>query len=98
MRKQIAYFLLINFFCFAFIVGVCTVGEWYDKTYKLYPETVWISYDVSLHGQYGERWGRLMEGLLLIGFAVDIVTASVWYLKNQTRLEHNLSISNQSNI
>ena len=93
MRRILAYFLLMNLAYFALVVGICTAGEWYDKAYKLYPETVWFAYDVSIAGVYGERWRRFWEISVLIGIVANPVAGFAVYRIRRSEKQDTPSIS-----
>jgi len=92
MWKTILIFLLINLAFIALIVGIYAVGFEYDKANKLYPETVQVSYDVSISGVYGQRWIRLAKILISFGVIINFVVGFIWYRKIQSRRESKLSI------
>ena len=76
---MILYFLLINLAYFALVVVIYAVGFEYDKAYKLYPEDVQLSYDLSIGGVYGQRWVRFFEVAIYVGVIVDLVLGFMWY-------------------
>ncbi len=68
----------------ALVVGIYAIGFEYDKANELYPESVRMSYDVSLGGIYGQRWVRFLDAMLIIGLIADIVIIFIWYRRNYT--------------
>ncbi len=84
MWKTISYFLFINLVLLALVVGIYAIGFEYDKANELYPESVQMSYDVSLGGIYGQRWVRFLDAMLIIGLIADIVIIFIWYRRNYT--------------
>ena len=87
MWKSILYFLLINLGCFALVVTIYGLGYEYDKANHLYPEDVWVSYDVSIAGIYGQRWVRFAEAAITIGILVDLVVGVIWYRKRRATFD-----------
>jgi hypothetical protein len=83
MWKTILYFLFINLVFLALVVGIYAIGYEYDKANKLYPESVQLSYDLSLGGVYGQRWARFLDTMLILGLIADIVIIFIWYRRNQ---------------
>lgn len=77
--KTILYFLLINLTLLILVIGISAVGYEYDKAYQLYPESVELSYDLSLGGVYGQRWVRFFQTMLILGLIADIVIIFIWY-------------------
>ena len=82
---MILYLVLINLGCFIALVVITTIGHEYDKAYKLYPETVQLSYDLSISGIYGERWIRFFKAALLVGGILDLVLIFMWYRKRPAK-------------
>ena len=81
MWKSILYFLLINLGYFALVVTIYALGYEYDKANHLYPESVQVSYDVSLGGVIGQRWVRFAQTAIAIGIAIDLILGVLWYRK-----------------
>jgi hypothetical protein len=85
MWKTILYFLLVNLAFIVLVIGIYAFGFEYDKAHKLYPETVRVSYDVSLEGIHGQRWVRFLQIMLTFGAIVDIVVIYIWFRRNQSK-------------
>ena len=83
MWKTILYFLLINFAFVILVVGIYAIGFEYDNAHQIYPETVRVSYDLSLAGRYGQRWVKFLKIMLIFGVLADIVAVSIYYTRNQ---------------
>lgn len=90
--RTILYFLITNLIFVGLILGIYAVGFEYDKANKLCPETVQVSYDVSLSGIYGQRWVRFAQIMLSVGAIIDVVVCFIWYRKNQSKKESSISI------
>ncbi|HUR99281.1 MAG TPA: hypothetical protein VMZ26_14540 [Pyrinomonadaceae bacterium] len=58
--KKAIVFLVANLLFAAVVITVYGVGYEYDKANKLYPESIQVSYDVSI-GVYGQRWERVAK-------------------------------------
>ena len=85
MRKLILYFVLINLGYFALVVSIYALGYEFDKAHQLYPESVQLSYDLSIGGVFGQRWVRFLQVAVALGLLIDVVIASIWYLKRPTK-------------
>ena len=81
MWKSILYFVPINLGYFTLVIIIYALGYEYDKANQLYPESIQVSYDVSLGGVYGQRWVRFLQVAIPLGLLIDLVIGSIWYLK-----------------
>jgi hypothetical protein len=87
MWKTILYFLIVNLVFLTLVVGIYAIGYEYDRANKLYPESVRVSYDVSLGGIHGQRWVRFLDAMLILGLTADIVIIFIWYIRY--RMNHS---------
>ena len=85
MWKAILYFLLINLGYFALVTIIYAVGYEYDRAYRIYPEAVRLSYDLSISGVYGQRWVRFFQSAVVIGLFTDLVIATLYYWKRPVK-------------
>ena len=98
MWKSILIFLLANLVFIVLVVALYAIGFEYDKANKLYPETVQLSYDVSISGVYGQRWVRLAQTLISFGVIIDFVMGFIWYRKIQSKGENKISIYDEESF
>ena len=83
--KRAAYFLLANLIAVAATIAIYAIGFTYDKKHQIYPESVQLSYDLSISGVYGKRWYRLMLWMLCALGAADAVTVMIFLLRKRSR-------------
>jgi len=91
MTRALLYLLLINIAYFSLVVAIYAFGFEYDKAYKLYPESIQLSYDMSIRG-YGQRWVRFLEYSIWFGVIADLVLCYIWYRRKQIAGKDDLSI------
>lgn len=82
--KRLAVLLIADVVFIAIVIAVYAIGYEYDRDYKLYPESVLVSYDVSMQ-VYGQRWERLAKFLLTVGGVANFVILLSWYRESQKR-------------
>ena len=70
--------LAVNIFLLIFALTVYAVGYEYDRTNALYPELVFLSYDLAIE-TYGERWSRAARFVLLTILIFDFTAVLIWY-------------------
>ena len=85
MKKLTRNLILASLLFFALALGSISFGYEYDKANKLYPESVQMSYDLSLGNVYGQRWERLGTALFLFGVLLDAVAIVIWYRNRKTK-------------
>lgn len=84
MRKPVILLFFFGLTLLASSIVSLTLGPIYDAKYKLYPETIYLSYDLSISGQYGQRWVRLGYLLFAGGMLSMVVTAFIWIRERLT--------------
>ena len=79
--KKFVILVGVNLTAIVLTIAIYAVGFTYDKEHQLYPESVQVSYDVSISGIYGQRWYRLMLGMLCTLGAADAVIVMIFLLR-----------------
>ncbi len=69
------------------VVSIYAIGYEYDREHRLYPESIQISYDMSIGGVYGQRWERTAKFLLIVGGLSNAVILLSWYRNLQSERE-----------
>ena len=95
MKRTIRSLLLISIFLFALSHICFRFGSDYDEKYKLYPETIQLSYDLFIGNIYGERWRRLSDTLILFGLFLDVVALVIWYRGKQSEDKSILDLTKE---
>ena len=83
--KKFAILVGANLIAIVLTIAIYAIGFTYDKAHQIYPESVRVSYDVSLGGVYGERWYRLMLGLLCTLGVADAVIVMIFLLRRSSK-------------
>lgn len=83
MKQPIRNLLIFNIVFIIWAVTIFAIGFEYDKANQLYPETVQVSYDLSMGGVFGPRWIRFLKISTLFLVIFDIVIGFILYRRNQ---------------
>jgi hypothetical protein len=93
MVKRIILLIVANIIFLACVVAIYAIGYEYDRAHKLYPESIRLSYDVSMGGVYGQRWERTAKFSLIVGGLANVVILLSWYRKRQRKGDTALDLT-----
>lgn len=85
MVERVLILIVANIVFLACVVAIYAIGYEYDRANKLYPESIRISYDMSIGGVYGQRWLRTAKFLLIVGGLADATILLSWFRNRQNK-------------